>query len=291
MKNENYKEIIINGLTLVLGIFIYAMCFNLFLTPNNLVVSGFSGLAIVFHKIFNINANVFIYVANILVLFIGFFLLDLNKTKRNILGSILYPFMITVTMPISNYLMKYLVFDDFLIQILLATILFGVGSGLIYRSGFTTGGTDIIMQIINKYMKISESKSMLYTNAFIILMGIIVFGLNKGIYSFIILIGSTYFVDKIMFGIETSKLFYITTKKRKEVMKIIMQDFNTGLTCVPSKGGFNLIQDYMIMCVVANNDYYLLKQRILEIDPNAFIVIDTCYEVNNGVKRRNLPFI
>ncbi len=291
MKNENYKEIIINGLTLVLGIFIYAMCFNLFLTPNNLVVSGFSGLAIVFHKIFNINANVFIYVANILVLFIGFFLLDLNKTKRNILGSILYPFMITVTMPISNYLMKYLVFDDFLIQILLATILFGVGSGLIYRSGFTTGGTDIIMQIINKYMKISESKSMLYTNAFIILMGIIVFGLNKGIYSFIILIGSTYFVDKIMFGIETSKLFYITTKKRKEVMKIIMQDFNTGLTCIPSKGGFSLIQDYMIMCVVANNDYYLLKQRILEIDPNAFIVIDTCYEVNNGVKRRNLPFI
>ncbi len=291
MKNENYKEIIINGLTLVLGIFIYAMCFNLFLTPNNLVVSGFSGLAIVFHKIFNINANVFIYVANILVLFIGFFLLDLNKTKRNILGSILYPFMITVTMPISNYLMKYLVFDDFLIQILLATILFGVGSGLIYRSGFTTGGTDIIMQIINKYMKISESKSMLYTNAFIILMGIIVFGLNKGIYSFIILIGSTYFVDKIMFGIETSKLFYITTKKRKEVMKIIMQDFNTGLTCIPSKGGFSLIHDYMIMCVVANNDYYLLKQRILEIDPNAFIVIDTCYEVNNGVKRRNLPFI
>lgn len=291
MKNENYKEIIINGLTLVLGIFIYAMCFNLFLTPNNLVVSGFSGLAIVFHKIFNINANVFIYVANIFVLFIGFFLLDLNKTKRNILGSILYPFMITVTMPISNYLMKYLVFDDFLIQILLATILFGVGSGLIYRSGFTTGGTDIIMQIINKYMKISESKSMLYTNAFIILMGIIVFGLNKGIYSFIILIGSTYFVDKIMFGIETSKLFYITTKKRKEVMKIIMQDFNTGLTCIPSKGGFSLIHDYMIMCVVANNDYYLLKQRILEIDPNAFIVIDTCYEVNNGVKRRNLPFI
>lgn len=291
MKNENYKEIIINGLTLVLGIFIYAMCFNLFLTPNNLVVSGFSGLAIVFHKLFNINANVFIYVANILVLFIGFFLLDLNKTKRNILGSILYPFMITVTMPISNYLMKYLVFDDFLIQILLATILFGIGSGLIYRSGFTTGGTDIIMQIINKYMKISESKSMLYTNAFIILMGIIVFGLNKGIYSFIILIGSTYFVDKIMFGIETSKLFYITTKKRKEVMKIIMQDFNTGLTCIPSKGGFSLIHDYMIMCVVANNDYYLLKQRILEIDPNAFIVIDTCYEVNNGVKRRNLPFI
>ena len=52
MKNENYKEIIIDGLTLVLGIFIYAMCFNLFLTPNNLVVSGFSGLAIVFHKYF-----------------------------------------------------------------------------------------------------------------------------------------------------------------------------------------------------------------------------------------------
>ncbi len=291
MIKEEYKESVINGLSLVLGIFIYAMSFNMFLIPNDLVVSGFSGVAIVIHKLFGINANLFIYVANFLVLFLGFFMLDMSKMQKNICGSILYPFLITVTLPISNFVLERVVFDDFLIELLLATIFFGIGSGLIYRSGFSTGGSDIIMQIISKYFGVSESKSMLYTNSIITLIGIIVFGISKGIYSFIILIGSTYFVDKIMFGIKTSKMFYIYTKERSAVMRLIMHEFNSGLTCIPCRGGYNLKRGVLIMCVVANNDYYALKQKILEIDENAFIIIDSCYEVSGGMKRQSLPFI
>ena len=199
--------------------------------------------------------------------------------------------MITVSEPIANFWDNYIIGDDFYLVLLFAIILYGVSSGLIYRTGFSTGGSDIIMQILNKYLNISESKAMIVANSLIIIIGMIVFGFNKGVYSFIILICSTYFIDKIMFGLSDSKVFYIYTKKLRKIKKLILDDFQTGFTSIPSRGGYSQKRGFMIMCVVSNRDYYLFKQKILEIDPQAFIIINSCYEVNGGVKRRTLPFL
>lgn len=288
MDKLDYKEIIIDGLSFVFGTFLYALCFNMFLTPNNLVVSGFSGVAIVLEKLYGWNPSTFIMITNLVLLVVCFFFLGWQKTKRNIVGSLLYPFMITITLPMSNFFVEHFIGEDFYLILLFAVIVYGVSSGLIYRSGFTTGGSDIIMQIINKYANLSESKAMLAANAVIILIGMITFGVDKGVYSFIILACSTYFVDKIMFGISDSKVFYIHSKKQKDIKKIILDDLKTGFTIIPTKGGYTEKASSIIMCVVSNNDYYLFKQKILEIDPSAFIVIDSCYEVNGGVKRSKI---
>lgn len=285
------KETILEGLSFVLGIFLYALCFNLFLIPNELVVSGFSGVAIVTQKLFGWNNQVFIYITNFILLWVSFIFLKLETTKKNIVGSIMFPLMITLTLPMANFINEKLIRDDFLIILLFSIILYGVSSGLIYRSGFSTGGSDIIMQIINKYIKVGESKSMIFANSIIIFIGMLVFGFNKGVYSFIILITSTYFIDKIMFGISDSKVFYIYTKKVRKIKKLILQDFKTGLTIIPSRGGYSLKKGHMIMCVVSNQDYYIFKEKILEIDPNAFLIINKCYEVNGGVKRANFHFL
>ena len=291
ISNIDTKEAIIEGSFFVIGVFLYALCFNLFLIPNDLVVSGFSGIAIVVQRVFGWNANAFIYITNAILLVLGFIFLGWKTTKRNIAGSILYPVMITVTNPIAIFLNNYIIGDDFYLILLFAIILYGISSGLIYRTGFSTGGSDIIMQILNKYLKISESKAMIGANSLIIIVGMLVFGFNKGVYSFIILICSTYFIDKIMFGLQTSKVFYIYTKKVRKLKKVILNDFQTGFTSIPSRGGYSKRRGFMIMCVVSNRDYYLFKQKILEIDPNAFIIINSCYEVNGGVKRKTLPFL
>ena len=285
------KETILEGLSFVLGISLYALCFNLFLIPNELVVSGFSGVAIVTQKLFGWNNQAFIYITNFILLGFSFIFLKPETTKKNIVGSIMFPLMITLTLPMANFLNEKLIRDDFLIILLFSIILYGVSSGLIYRSGFSTGGSDIIMQIINKYIKVGESKSMIFANSIIIFIGMLVFGFNKGVYSFIILITSTYFIDKIMFGISDSKVFYIYTKKVRKIKKLILQDFKTGLTIIPSRGGYSLKKGHMIMCVVSNQDYYIFKEKILEIDPNAFLIINKCYEVNGGVKRSNFHFL
>ena len=291
ISNMDIKDAIVEGTFFVVGVFLYALCFNLFLIPNDLVVSGFSGIAIVVQRVFGWNANAFIYITNGILLGLGFIFLGWKITKKNIAGSILYPVMITVTNPVATFLNNYIIGDDFYLILLFAIILYGVSSGLIYRTGFSTGGSDIIMQILNKYMKISESKSMIVANSVIILIGMFVFGFNKGVYSFIILICSTYFIDKIMFGLSDSKVFYIYTKKVRKLKKLILNDFQTGFTSIPSRGGYSKKRNFMIMCVVSNRDYYLFKQKILEIDPNAFIIINSCYEVNGGVKRKTLPFL
>ena len=285
------KEIIFQGLFFVIGVFLYALCFNLFLIPNDLVVSGFSGVAIVFQRLFGWDATTFIYITNGVLLVIGFIFLGWKLTKRNIAGSIMYPVMITLSKPVATFLSSYIIGDDFYLVLLFAVLLYGISSGLIYRTGFSTGGSDIIMQILNKYLKISESKAMIWANGLIIVVGMLVFGFNKGVYSFIILICSTYFIDKIMFGLSDSKVFYIYTKKVRKIKKLILDDFQTGFTSIPSRGGYSKKRNFMIMCVVSNRDYYLFKQKILEIDPNAFIIINSCYEVNGGVKRRTLPFL
>ena len=291
MINESDKETIFEGLSFVFGVFLYALCFNTFLIPNDLVVSGFSGVAIVTQKLFGWNNQIFIYVTNFVLLGLSFIFLNWKTTKKNIVGSIMFPLMITITNPIANFLNDKLIGDDFLIILLFSIILYGISSGLIYRSGFSTGGSDIIMQIINKYIKAGESKAMIVANSLIILLGMIVFGFDKGVYSFIILITSTYFIDKIMFGISDSKVFYIYTKKVRKIKKLILEDFKTGLTIIPSRGGYSKKRGHMIMCVVGNQDYYKFKERILEIDPNAFIIINKCYEVNGGVKRSSFHFI
>ena len=291
MISESDKETIFEGLSFVFGVFLYALCFNTFLIPNDLVVSGFSGVAIVTQRLFGWNNQMFIYVTNFVLLGLSFIFLNWKTTKKNIVGSIMFPLMITITTPIANFLNDKLIGDDFIIILLFSIILYGVSSGLIYRSGFSTGGSDIIMQIINKYIKVSESKAMIVANSLIILLGMIVFGFDKGVYSFIILITSTYFIDKIMFGISDSKVFYIYTKKVRKIKKLILEDFKTGLTIIPSRGGYSKKRGHMIMCVVGNQDYYKFKERILEIDPNAFIIINKCYEVNGGVKRSSFHFI
>ena len=289
--NSDVKEALIEGILFVVGVFLYALCFNLFLIPNDLVVSGFSGVAIVVQKLFGWPASTFIYITNAILLVVSFIFLGWKLTKRNIAGSIMYPLMITVSEPIANFWDNYIIGDDFYLVLLFAIILYGVSSGLIYRTGFSTGGSDIIMQILNKYLIISESKAMIVANSLIIIIGMIVFGFNKGVYSFIILICSTYFIDKIMFGLSDSKVFYIYTKKLRKIKKLILDDFQTGFTSIPSRGGYSQKRGFMIMCVVSNRDYYLFKQKILEIDPQAFIIINSCYEVNGGVKRRTLPFL
>ena len=291
LSNIDTKKAIIDGVSLVLGVFLYALCFNMFLIPNDLVVSGFSGVAIVVQRLFGWSASAFIYITNGILLIVSLIFLGWKMTKRNIVGSVMYPVMITASEPIAKFLNSYIMGDDFYLTLLFAIIMYGVSSGLIYRTGFSTGGSDIIMQILNKYLKISESKAMIVANSLIIIASMLVFGFTKGVYSFIILICSTYFIDKLMFGLSDSKVFYIYTKKVRKVKKLILNDFQTGFTSIPSRGGYSRKRGFMIMCVVSNRDYYLFKQKILEIDPQAFIIINSCYEVNGGVKRKTLPFL
>lgn len=289
--NRDAKESLITGVSFVFGTFCLALCYNLFFVPNNIVVGGTSGLAIVINQITGLNSQVFIYSTSIVLLLVSFAFLGKNETKRTILGSLLYPLFITFTEPISKVLLIYLSFQEILITVVLSGLLYGFSNGIIYKFGYTTGGSDVIMQLLCKYFHISEGKSSILFNIIIILLGAFVFGFDMGVYAVIILVVSSMLVDKIIIGMSDSKKFMIYTRKSKKVKILIEEEFKTGFTIFPTVGGYSHLRGAMIMCVIRNRDVNLFKSKILEIDPTAFFVISDCYEVQGGVKRSNLPFI
>ena len=285
------KRIVINGIMVVAGVFLLALCYNLLLLPNNFAFSGMSGVGIIVNKLTGLSAVTFIYIANIVLLIISFLLLGWGPTKNTIIGSILYPVMLTLTAPIATYLLPYMEFSDLLVPAALTALLYGVSDGLIYKCGFSTGGSDVIVHILKKYLHLPESKCLVIVNGCIIMGCLFVFGIEICVYSFIIMLVGSLFVDKIMYGVSDSKLFYIFTKQPQKIKNIIKDDFATGFTIIPTRGGLSHHKRSIIMVAIASRDYFRLKNKILEIDPGAFFIIDNCYEVQGGVKRSNLPFI
>ena len=133
--------------------------------------------------------------------------------------------------------------------------------------------------LLNKYGHISEGNSNIFIQTIVILLGGFTFGINKMIYALIILIIYSSLVDKILIGISNSKLFFIYTNKVDKVKDYILEELHTGVTLLHGQGGFSKKKNRVLMCVVPNRDYYLFKEIVLEIDPDAFFVINDCYEV------------
>lgn len=292
-KNEmkEYVSIITRGLIFTFGVFLLALTYNLFLLPNEIVLGGMSGLAIVFNSTLGIDPQVFIYVSSVILLIISLMFLGWKTTKNTVVGTVLYPLMVTFTSPIASVINENLIIEEMLLLVLITGVFYGFSNGLIYKSGFTTGGSDVLMQLMQKYLKMQESKANLIIGCVIIISGGLTIGLINVIYAIIITYISSILIDKILIGISDSKVFYIYTRKSDKIKKLIINELKTGYTVFPTIGGYSHTKGEMLMCVVSTRDYFVFKESVLNIDKDAFFVINDCYEVNGGVKKKNLPFI
>ena len=221
----------------------------------------------------------------------AFFTLGLKETYKHLLGAILYPLMVSFTLPLATMLSHSFTVDNFLIEVIIAGIVSGAASGMIYKVGFSSGGNDIVVLIMNKFAKFPIGKATLMSNVVVVLLGGAIFGINNVIYAIIIIYIMSALVDKILLGISNSKQFFIYTKEINKVRELIIKKLGSGVTILETTGGYSKHKQKMLMCVVSTHDYYLFKEAVLEIDNDAFFVINDCYEVAGGVKRTNLPFI
>ena len=292
MENHtNISYIIFKGTSFVVGVFLLALTYNTLLLPNNFVVGGMSGLAIVFQSMFNWDATVFIYVTSILLLIISFIFLGKEATSNTIIGSLLYPLMISVSSPIAKVILANFDVTETIVLVALSGFFYGVSNGVIYKMGYTTGGGDVIMQLVSKYLNISTARANFIYSFVIICLSGYVFGISALIYAVIILVISNLLIDKIIVGISNSKVFFICTQKLSEVKEIIREEYDSGFTILNTQSSHNKKRGELIMVVVPNRIYHSFKNRILEIDPNAFFIINDCYEVGGGQRKGTLPFI
>lgn len=263
-----------------LGCLLVAISFNLFLAPNDLVPGGVSGFSVIINHLLGINKSIIILGLSLLLLILSYVFLGKNKTRGSILGSLLFPLFVEITSNISEIIQ--IDTSQLLLSAVFGGILYGFGAGIIFKAGFTTGGTDILNQIISKYAKVSMGKSMLICDGTIVLLSGIVFGPTKLMYSVIILYLISYMSDRVILGISDSKAFYIVTNEEKKIKEYVIKYLNHGVTVFNAKGGYKKEKQTVLLCVLPTKDYYKLKEGIHEIDPDAFFVVTDAYEVFGG---------
>lgn len=288
-KKKNNDEIIMNNIykkdrlirytEFIVGVFIVAIAFNVLVLPCS-IVYGMGGIGVILNKLVGIDPALVILIGDILLLILSYILLDKEKTRGSIIGSLLYPVFVKLTEGYSSFI--DLGNADMLVLVLFGAVITGFGLGLIFKSGFTTGGTDILNQIVSKYFKISLGNSMIFTDGLIVVLGLFVFGWEKLMYSMVSLYIISIMTDKVVLGISQSKAFYIITDHETSVKRFITEHLSHGVTVLHARGGYTGDNKKVIMCIIPTKEYFLLKEGIHEIDQNAFFVVTDAYEVSGG---------
>lgn len=264
----------------LLGIIIVALAFNIFILPND-IVYGVSGLGVIFKRTLGIDPSLVILIGSVILLLLSYGLMGKEKTANSVIGSLLYPVFVKLTewvIPLVDLGST----EPFLIAVFGAAIS-GFGLGLIFKSGFTTGGTDILNQIVSKYFKMSIGNAMFFTDGLIIVASLFFFGWQKFMYSIVSIVVISIMTDKVILGISQSKAFYIITDYETAVKKYILENLSHGVTVLEARGGYTGNAQKMIMCIIPTKEYYKVKEGINSIDPNAFFLVTDAYEVSGGV--------
>ncbi len=267
-------------LQLLLGSFIFALAFNLFILPNNFVYGGVSGISIILQELFGFEPSPTIMIISVLLLIVSYFTLGKEKTAGSIMGSLLFPVMVDLTSNIRLYL--DIDTSQMLLSAIFGGVVSGIGAGLIYKAGFTNGGTDIVNQIVSKYCKVSIGKAIMMSDGLILLSGTFVFGINNFMYALIVLYIISVLTDRVLLGISDSKAFYIVTEKDNEVKEFVLDKLSHGVTIFEARGGYENKKQKVLFCVIPTKEYFKLKEGISLIDDKAFFVVTDAYEVYGG---------
>ena len=279
IKNIYKKDRLSRYFEFFVGVLCVEFAFNLFILPNK-IVYGMSGVGVIFNSIFGIDPSTVILIGSLILLCMSYFLLGKEKTMNSILGSLAVPFMIKVTQFIPQYI-KIDTQDPLLLTLFGATIT-GFGLGLVFKAGYTTGGTDILNQIVSKYFHMSLGSAMYCTDGLIVASSFFFFGASKLLYSIISLYIISIMTDKVILGISSSKAFYIITDHETAVKKFIMEHLSHGVTVLDGRGGFTGNHQKVIMCIIPTKEYFVAKEGIRAIDNNAFFLVTDAYEVSGG---------
>ena len=248
----------------LIGIFLSAAAFNIFLKPCNLIF-GLSGLSIITEKLWNIDPSLIILIGNIILLIASFVFLGVDKTKPTIVGSILYPVLVKATEFLPNYI--DLGNTEMIVIALCGALISGIGTGLVFKNNFTTGGTDVLKQILSQYGKMPYSKSNIYS------------GWQSFIYSFITLYASGIISDRVILGISEYKTLEIITTEEDAIKQFIIESLNHGVTEIDAEGGYTNKKKKVLLCAIPTREYFVATEAIKKLDPDAFVIVIDTYEI------------
>lgn len=275
----SYKDLLI----ITLGTALFSFGIENFANPIGLVTGGVAGLSIIISKVFSIvfGLNISLSLLNILInipIFICSLLVNGSKfVKKSLIGILLVSFWLFV---FQKFAIKIDVGNDIFVIAILTGVFDGIGLGLVLKTGASSGGTDMLANLVYKlFPKFSISITLFIIDALIILSGFFVFGLVNTVYAIIIIFISSKLINGILGGLRFAKAVFILSQKSNDISEKVFEHLNRGNTEIACRGMYTKKEGKMLFVVVWPKELVKLKSIIREVDPNAFITICSAQEV------------
>ena len=271
MKRESIKEFAL----ITMGIFLVAVSVVYFFEPNNIAAGGITGLAIVInHYIPFISIGPLVLMMDAILFIVALIVLGAKFGAKTIYSS----FLLSTSMWIMQTFIPINITNDLILATIFGTLISAVGMAIVFNANASTGGTDIIAKILNKFFHIEIGKSLLIVDFLVTLLGAVTFGINIGLYGLLAVIINGVVIDNIIAGFKTKSEITIISEKNKEISKFILDDLERGCTFIKGIGGFTGKDTSILYTVLDRNEFIKLKNKIKEIDKNAFITVGEVHE-------------
>ena len=272
MKRESIKEFAL----ITMGIFLVAVSVVYFFEPNNIAAGGITGLAIVInHYIPFISIGPLVLMMDAILFIVALIVLGAKFGAKTIYSS----FLLSTSMWIMQTFIPINITNDLILATIFGTLISAVGMAIVFNANASTGGTDIIAKILNKFFHFEIGKSLLIVDFLVTLLGAVTFGINIGLYGLLAVIINGVVIDNIIAGFKTKSEITIISEKNKEISKFILDDLERGCTFIKGIGGFTGKDTSILYTVLDRNEFIKLKNKIKEIDKNAFITVGEVHEV------------
>lgn len=259
----------IRGLAIVtLGLFMNSLGWTAFLMPGEIVGGGISGVAALIFYATGIPAGYPYLLINVVLIGVAIKMLGANFGIKTIYSVIVLAVFLTV---LQKLITEPIIKDAFMATIL-GSLLAGAGVGIVFSQGGSTGGTDVIAMIVNKYRNISPGKVILYCDVFIIGSSYILFqSMEKLVYGFVMMGVVAYTIDLVLNGSKQSIQITIFSKSSNSIAGKIVNEINRGVTVINGEGYFTKTPTKILITVVRKNEAPMVHRIVKEVDPDAFI--------------------
>jgi len=298
MKNEKLKQQILAYAYLVIGSALFAIGDVLFVNPYLLAPGGTYGLSNVLNAVWPWKISYYAICMDIPLLLLGTWILGPKFGVKTVISTILifaFTWVLETTWGYQPVIhdglleepVKNLMFvPDYFLNTLVGGLIYGVAIGLVFKSGATSGGSDIISMILHKYTKISLGTLVLIVDSCITLTSFIAFRqLRLPIYSILLIFIESKVIDLVVEGVKSYKTAFIVTDKIDEVRDFILKDLDRSGTVFAGSGLYKGAERKMIYVTLNRSDLVKLKSNLRFLDPNAFVnVIESSEIMGNGFK-------
>lgn len=267
---KNFFLLTISTLIMAIGIYFFKFA-------NNFTFGGITGMAVLVAKFIPISASDFSFIANILLLIIGWIILGKSFAAKTAYSTILLSVALSVLERI--YPMSHPLTNEPLLELVFAILLPALGSAILFNIGASSGGTDVIAMILKKYTSVDIGKGLMISDIIFTLSGFLIFDVKTGLYSLLRLILRSALIDNFIESLNRSKYFHIVCSDPKPICLFIERELIRDATIVEAKGAFTGNNKFIILTVLSPGQAIKLRSFIKENAPGAFLLISNTSEI------------